>query len=244
MRIILMRHGTCIGLKEDIINGWRDYPLTAKGKEEPVKAAANIQKLLGNVKISKAYSSYLIRTYDTAKIFSEALKYRGKVKQDLRLNERHYGMFQGMNRYDARAFKEYNTLSESDKRLDNRLVPENDIRHDMLLNEYSLKLRKPIKKIEDIIPRSESILDVEKRVIDFLESEIFIKENENKTILIVSHANPVKLIAKYIEKLTYKNTNKLRFATCGMKVYDIRFNNENFEVLAEYNINKEYEENI
>lgn len=239
-----MRHGTCFGLKEEIINGWRDYPLTAKGKEEPKKAAASIEKLLGKVKINKAYTSYLSRTYDTAKIFLDALKYKGKIKQDLRLNERHYGMFQGMNRYDARSFKEYNTLSESEKRLDNRLVPENDVRHDMLLNEYSLKLRKPIKKIEDLIPRSESILDVEKRSIDFLLNEILIEENKDKTILIVSHANPVKLIAKYIEKLSYKKTTKLRFATCGMRIYDLRYVDQNFEVIAEYNINKEWDEDF
>ena len=239
-----MRHATCTGLKEETINGWIDFPLTAKGREEPVKAAANIQKLLGNVKINKAYSSYLMRTYDTAKIFSLALKYKGKVKQDLRLNERHYGMFQGMNKYDARSFKEYNSLSDSYKRLDNRLVPENDIRHDMLLNEYSLKLKKPIKKIEDIIPRSESILDVEKRIIDFLENEILTSDNKDKTILIVTHASPAKLIAKYMEKLTYKKTNKLRFATCGMKIYDIRFSDNNFEIISEYNINKEWEEEI
>ena len=71
-------------------------------------------------------------------------KFKGKVKQDLRLNERHYGMFQGMNRDDARAFKEYNTLSDSDKRLDNKLVPENSIRRAATLNEYSEKLGRRI----------------------------------------------------------------------------------------------------
>ena len=141
MRIILMRHGYCKGLKEGVINGWRDFPLTAKGKVEPVTAAENIVKLLGQVKIDKAYSSYISRTFDTACIFTEALKFKGKVKQDLRLNERHYGMFQGMKREEAKTFKEYNTLSDSDKRLDNRLVPENDVRRAATLNEYSEKLK-------------------------------------------------------------------------------------------------------
>ena len=242
MRIILMRHGTCVGLKEQIINGWKDFPLTASGREEPLKAASNIKKLLGNIKIDKAYSSYLSRTYDTAKIFCEALNYNGIIKQDIRINERHYGMFQGMSKDDAKAFKEFNTLSESYTRLDNRLVKENDIRHDTLLNEYSMKLKKPIKKIEDIIPRSESILDVENRTLDFLLNEVLIKANDKKTILIVSHANPVKLITKYMEKLSYKQTTKLRFATCGMKIYDLRYKDDNYEIIAEYNINKEWDE--
>ena len=113
MRLILMRHGNCKGLAEEIINGWRDFPLTAKGKKEPITSANNIEKLLGKTKIDKAYSSYLSRTYDTANIFCNTLNFKGRVKQDIRLNERHYGMFQGMSKYDARAFKEYNTLSES-----------------------------------------------------------------------------------------------------------------------------------
>lgn len=240
MRIILMRHGYCKGLKEGVINGWRDFPLTPKGKIEPVTAAENVVKLLGQVKIDKAYSSYMSRTYDTAQIFSETLKFKGNVKQDLRLNERHYGMFQGMKREDARAFKEYNTLSDSEKRLDNKLVPENNVRRASTLNEYSMKLKKPIKIIESIIPYSESIIDVEKRISEFIDEQILIKANENKTILIVTHANPAKLIVKKLENLTYKQTSKLRFATCGMKIYDMRYKDNNYEIVSEYNINKEW----
>lgn len=241
MRVILMRHGYCKGLKEGIINGWRDFPLTPKGRQEPLNAAQNIVKLLGQVKIDKAYSSYMSRTYDTAAIFGEALKFKGKIKKDLRLNERHYGMFQGMTKEDARAFKEFNSLSDSDKMLDNRLVPENNIRRAATLNEYSVKLKKPVKKIESIIPYSESILDVEKRTSEFIEQEILIPENENKTILIVTHASTAKLMVKKFEDLSYKQTSKLRFATCAMKIYDMRYVDNNYEIVSEYNINKEWD---
>lgn len=241
MRIILMRHGYCKGLKEGVINGWRDFPLTPKGRVEPINAAENITKLLGQLKIDKVYSSYMSRTYDTACIFSEALKFKGKVKQDLRLNERHYGMFQGMKKVDARSFKEYNTLSDSEKRLDNKLIPENNVRRAATLNEYSMKLKKPVKNIEAIIPYSESILDVEKRVSEFIDEQILIPANENKTIVITSHANPLKLIVKKLENLTYKKTSTLRFATCSMKIYDMRYLNGNYEIVGEYNINKEWE---
>lgn len=241
MRVILMRHGYCKGLKDGTINGWRDFPLTPKGRQEPITAAHNIVKLLGQVKIDKAYASYMSRTYDTACIFTEQLKFKGKVKQDLRLNERHYGMFQGMKKQEAVTFKEYNTLSDNEKRLDNKLIPENNVRRAATLNEYSMKLKKPVKKIESIIPASESILDVEKRICEFIDEQVLIPENENKTILIVSHANPIKLMVKKLENLTYKQTTKLRFATCAMKIYDMRYKNSNYEIVSEYNINKEWE---
>ena len=148
MRLIFMRHADCKGIKEGVINGWRDYPLTAKGKKEPLTAAKDIQMLLGTVKLDKVYTSYLSRTYDTACIFAGALNYKGKIVRDLRLNERHYGMFQGMKRDDAKAFPEYNTLSEKKLDLENKLVPENELRHCATLNEYSEKLGLTIKKLE------------------------------------------------------------------------------------------------
>lgn len=242
MRLIVMRHGYSKCIKEGIINGWRDYPLTAKGRKEPIEAAEAITKLLNNVKLDKVYSSYISRTYDTAKIFSENLNYKGNIKKDIRLNERHYGMFQGMKKEDAKAFPEYNTLSEGRIDINNKLVPENDIRHHSTLNEYSEKLKLPISKLENIIPRSESILDVENRLLSFLESEVLLPENKDKTILVVTHANPMKLIAKNIEKTTYKKVAAMRFATSALKIYDMRYDKTHgYEVIAEYNINKEWE---
>ena len=75
----------------------------------------------------------------------------------------------------------------------------------------------------------------------FIDEQVLIPENENKTILIVTHANPAKLIAKKLENLTYKKTSKLRFATCAMKIYDMRYVDNNYEIVSEYNINKEWE---
>ncbi len=241
MRLIFMRHADCKGIKEGVINGWRDYPLTAKGRKEPVTAAKDIQMLLGQVKIDKVYTSYLSRTYDTGKIFADELNYKGKIVKDLRLNERHYGMFQGMKRTDAKAFPEYNTLSEKKIDLENRLVPENELRRCATLNEYSEKLNLPIKKLENIIPRSESIFDVEKRLNEFLD-EILVPANEKNTIVIVTHANPLKLISKRLQNLTYKKMAELRFATCALKIYDLRYSKQDgYEVLTEYNINKDME---
>ena len=241
MRLIFMRHAECKGIKEGIINGWRDYPLTSVGRKEPIGVARDAQKLLGNLKIDMVYTSYLSRTHDTGKIFVETLGYKGKIKKDLRLNERLYGMFQGMKRIEAKKFPEYNTLSEKTLDLENKLIPEDDLRHYMTLNEYSEKLRVTINKLENIIPRSESILDLEKRLNEFID-EILIEENENKTIVIVTHANPLKLIAKRMQNLTYKKAGELRFATCALKIYDLRYNKEDgYEVLTEYNINKEME---
>ena len=57
----------------------------------------------------------------------------------------------------------------------------------------------------------------------------------------MTHANLLKLIVKKIEKLTYKETSKLRFSTAAMKIYDMRYDKTHgYEIIAEYNVNKEW----
>ena len=67
-------------------------------------------------------------------------------------------------------------------------------------------------------------------------------EKDKKTILVVTHANPLKLISKRMENLSYKKMAELRFSTSALKIYDLRLDKENgYEVLTEYNINKDME---
>lgn len=234
MKLIVMRHSECEGLDEGIINGWLDLKLTEEGIKKAKCAADKLKPYV----IDKAYSSYLSRAYDTAKYLLHALNQCVKVEQDIRLNERHYGAFQGMKRKVAYSNPKYNTLSVSCDRLENELIPLSDEAYEKQLEEYSLKLGVDKDTLE--LPRSESILQVEERIIEFLKDKIFISENENKTVLVVGHANTVKLITKYIENLSYEETTELRFATCGMNIYDIKYNEIKMDVLNLQRINEEY----
>lgn len=231
MILIVMRHSECEGLTEGIINGWLDLKLTESG----IKKAQSKAQDLKDYKIDKAYASYLSRASDTAELLLASLNQDIMVEKDIRLNERHYGAFQGMKREEAYKAPKYNTLSVSGYRLDNELIPLTDECYEKQLEEYSEKLN--VSKDELVLPRSESILQVEERVTCFLKEKVFISENTDKTILVVGHANTVKLITKYIEGLSYEETSKLRFATCGMNIYSV---NSKFEVDSVKRINDEY----
>lgn len=242
MRLIVIRHGKCIGLDKSIINGWEDFPLTEVGIKEAKDVGVKLSKMYPQILINEVYTSYLSRTYSTAKCILETLN-QGEIhiNQDLRLNERHYGFFQGMTRTVARTFKEYNTLSESYRRIDNKLIPISDELYDKQVKEYVKKLNMPEEKVIKLMPKSESIRDVEIRLNSFLK-DIMKKKNKDKTILIVTHANPIKLISKYFEKLNYKQTNTLRFATCGMKIFDFDYDSSKKTYILKNveNINKEW----
>lgn len=240
MKLIVMRHSECIGLDKNIINGWMDFGLTEQGKKEAFDTADKLMKQAQINNIDKVYTSHLSRTIDTAKFLLQGLNQNIDVISDIRLNERHYGAFQGMNKELARKYKEYNTLSISAERLDNRLIPMSDEEYEKQIQEYSKKLSVEKEKLYGKLPRCESILDVEKRVIDFLQEKILIPENRDEIILIVGHANTVKLIVKYIEKLNYNETTKLRFAACGMKIYDLTLKDKGYIIDNIQNINKEW----
>lgn len=235
-----MRHAECAGLKENIINGWRDFELTEHGKEEAKDDAIKLKEIAGIQNIDKVYTSYLSRTFDTAKYLLEGLGKDVEINQDIRLNERHYGIFQGMKREDAYKYPEYNTLSVSSDRLDNKLIAMTDDEYEKQLEEYSQKLNVNKDMLVDILPKSESILDVENRLKEFAQEKIFIQDNKDKTILIVGHANTVKLLVKYIEKLSYEETTKLRFATCGMRIYELSCVSNECIINNIVNINREW----
>lgn len=241
MKLIIMRHGECIGLDKNIINGWRDFELTEKGKKEAKEAAKKVKETCGVYNVDKIYTSYLSRTRDTAECFKKVLRQDVSINQDIRLNERHYGFFQGMKREDAYKYPEYNTLSISADKLDNKLIPMSDKDYEEQLEEYSIKLDVPKEKLDGVLPRSESILDVQNRLNDFLEEEVLLEENKDKIILIVGHANTVKLTVGYILNLTFEEITKLRFATCGMTVFDLEYTDGKYVVRNEININDEFE---
>lgn len=240
MVLVVMRHATCVGLDEGRINGWLDYPLTSEADGKIQKAVTDLRNNIGEICFDEAYSSYLSRTYFTAQKVLAKLFCNIDVVQDIRLNERCYGKFQGMTRECARKFDGYETLSNYPVDVTKKLEPMSDEQYMKLVKEYSQKLNICYKDAMKIVPRSESISDVEVRITEFLK-EIITSSNENKNILIVGHANTVKLMTKFIEGLDYMKTSKLRFAECGANIYDIHVKPDNtFVVKNVSRINEEY----
>ena len=226
--------------KEGKINGWLDYPLTDEAEEKIQIAATKLKDTISGIRFDEAYSSYLSRTYFTAQKILAKLHCSCEVVQDIRINERCYGAFQGMTRKEARLDKNYETLSNYPVDVTKRLAPMSDEDYMKLVKEYSQKLNICYKDAMTIVPRSESIAEVEERIAEFLE-EILVRDNNKKNILVVSHANTVKLMAKYIENLDYLQTSKLRFAEWGLNLYDIQIkDNGSFFVNNIYRINDEY----
>lgn len=97
MKLILLRHGESEWNLENRFTGWKDVGLTQRGKEEALFSAKQLIKK--NLNILTIHTSLLKRAIQTTEIVIDELDFpRDKVKLDWRLNERHYGALQGLNK--------------------------------------------------------------------------------------------------------------------------------------------------
>lgn len=252
MRLILVRHGECERLLEGIYNGWDDYKLTENG----VIQAHNAGKILVEHEVNnidKVYTSVLVRTKDTAKyilneVDSDYLKNR-EIESTYFLNERHYGTFQGKDKKVLKKDAEYTKLYSNWSHEHTKTPEISDGEYAELLEKYSNILNiNDTNELKRLIPRSESLVDVENRVNQFFNELLkpYVKDNmnANKTILLVSHSNTLKLIVKKIEGIKeYKVALNNLFATCGMYIYELddeSFVNDVYDIKSKIVLNNKW----
>ena len=98
--LILVRHGKSHWNKENRFTGWTDIDLAQEGIAEAESAAQDIKTK--QIKIDLAYSSIFSRAYNTAKIILDEMYIKNiNIKKDWRINERHYGDLQGLNKEET-----------------------------------------------------------------------------------------------------------------------------------------------
>ena len=98
--LILVRHGKSLWNEENRFTGWTDIDLSNAGIIEAKEAAKKIKKK--NIQISMAYSSIFSRAHDTCKIILDELGLSSlQIIKDWRINERHYGNLQGLNKKET-----------------------------------------------------------------------------------------------------------------------------------------------
>jgi len=226
MKLILLRHGESQWNLENRFTGWKDVSLTNKGKSEA--AFSGHQILDKNLKVNSLYTSLLKRAIETTNIVAEIIKFsKKKIEFDWRLNERHYGALQGLNKSETAAKYGEDKVKMWRRSYDISppLLDENDSRHPKFDEKF-----KEIKK--ENLPSGESLKEVINRLTPFLDFYFnFIKKNKGNH-LIIAHSNSLRAIIKILDKLSDKKIVSVNIPTGVPLVYT--FDN-NFNV-----IHKEY----
>ena len=231
MKLILLRHGQSQWNLENRFTGWKDVILTDQGIQEAKFAANQINQ--EGIHISSIYTSKLLRAIKTAKIVCNEINFPlESIHYDWRLNERHYGALQGLNKSEtaAKYGEEQVLIWRRSFDIPPPLLKEDDERHP--------KFDKAFKEIDKSdLPSGESLKNVIQRLEPFWNTyKNFLKQNHGNH-LIVAHSNSLRAIVKILDKLTEKEIMKVNIPTGVPLVYDL--NNDNNVINKKYLINDE-----
>ena len=102
MKLILLRHGESQWNLENRFTGWKDVSLTETGIEEAIFSGNQLLK--NNLQVNSVYTSLLNRATETTDIVTNIINFpKEDIQYDWRLNERHYGALQGLNKSETAA---------------------------------------------------------------------------------------------------------------------------------------------
>ncbi|MEM2963697.1 MAG: 2,3-diphosphoglycerate-dependent phosphoglycerate mutase [Candidatus Anstonellales archaeon] len=216
-RIVLLRHGESIWNKENRFTGWVDVPLSKKGRRE-AREAGRILKEKGYT-FDVAYCSVLKRAIETLEIVLDELGIAPQIKYSWRLNERHYGSLQGLNKAEmAKKFGEEQVMAWR---------RSYSIRPPPLSRTEAEKLVKAplyagIKMSE--IPRCESLRDTVARLLPYWKKEIAPMIRAGKRVLISAHGNSIRAVVKYLDRISDSEIVSLNIPTGIPLVYELDSN--------------------
>ena len=215
MKIILLRHGESKWNLENKFTGWTDVELTRKGNEEAKEAGLLLTS--ENIKFDMVFTSVLKRAIDTMNICLHNMKTRDiEVFHDWRLNERHYGALQGLNKLETA--KKYGHEQVLIWRRSYDIRPPHleweDDRHPRFDEKYNNLDTKDI-------PSSECLNDTVQRFLPYWENTISPHVKSGKKIMIVAHGNSLRALVKHLDNISNEDIVGLNIPTGIPLVYEL-----------------------
>ena len=225
MELVFIRHGFSEWNAKDLFTGWRDVNLTERGVEE-AKAAG--KKLLdANFEFDIAFTSVLTRAIKTCNIVLEESHqlWIPQVK-NWRLNERHYGELQGLDK-KATAEKYGDEQVHIWRRSYDTLPPLLDPKDPNSAHNDRRYANLPA----DVIPNGENLKVTLERVLPFWEDQIAPALLSGKRVLVVAHGNSLRALAKHIEGISDADIMDLEIPTGQPLVYKL---DDNLKVVEKF----------
>jgi 2,3-bisphosphoglycerate-dependent phosphoglycerate mutase len=213
-KLVLMRHGQSQWNLENRFTGWTDVDLTDKGREE-AKKAGELLKAEGYT-FDLAFTSVLKRAIRTLWITLDELDLMWiPVTRSWRLNERHYGALQGLNKAEtAEKFGEKQVLIwRRSYATPPDPLPEGDPRHPAGDPRYA-------SLAPEEIPATECLKDTVARVVPFWEGTIKPAVASGRKVLVAAHGNSLRALVKHIDGISDEDIVGLNIPTGRPLVYE------------------------
>ena len=204
--LILLRHGRSLWNEKNLFTGWVDVDLIDKGRQEAKRAGELIGQsgLLPDI----LYTSVLKRAINTAHIALDQIDRNWiETKRSWRLNERHYGALQGLDKAETLekfGEEQFQTWRRSYD------TPPPAIEDS---SEFSQANDERYQGLGSDLPRTECLKDVLVRMLPYWESDIVPSLRQNKTVLVTAHGNSLRALVKHLDGISDDDIAALNIPT-------------------------------
>ena len=213
--LILLRHGQSVWNLENLFTGWTDVGLTEEGEVE-ARMAGQLMAAEG-LKPDVMFTSMLKRATETADLALEEAGWDDiPTKRSWRLNERHYGDLQGLNKKETadKHGAEQVLLWRRSYDIPPPALEADDERHPALDPLYG--------DIDpDDLPSAEALSNVVERILPYWFEEIVPELTAGKTVLIVAHGNSLRALVKHLDDVSEEDIVGLNIPTGIPLVYEL-----------------------
>lgn len=220
-QLVIVRHGESTWNQENRFTGWQDVELSEKGIAEAKRAGQALKER--GFKFDIAYTSKLKRAIRTLNFVLDALDLDWiPVHKDWRLNERHYGALQGLNKSEmaAKHGEEQVKIWRRSYDVPPPLMDVKDPRHPRQDPRYA-----DVKP--ELLPSAESLKDTVARFLPLWNQTISHDIRTGKKVLIAAHGNSLRALIQHLEKLSSEQIMNVNMPTGIPMVYTL---DENFNV--------------
>jgi 2,3-bisphosphoglycerate-dependent phosphoglycerate mutase len=215
VKIVFLRHGESVWNRENRFTGWTDVDLSDTGREEAFAAGRTLAD--AGFRFDVAYTSVLRRAIRTLWIALDALDQMWlPVHPEWRLNERHYGALQGLDKAETAA-----KHGEAQVKIWRRSY---DIPPPPLSLEHpSAPARDPRYAgiPASTLPHGESLADTVRRVVPFWEERIVPELRAGRRVLVTAHGNSLRALVKHLDMLSDEAIVELNIPTGVPLVYTL-----------------------
>jgi 2,3-bisphosphoglycerate-dependent phosphoglycerate mutase len=213
--LILLRHGQSTWNLENLFTGWHDVPLSEQGVAEAKEAGRLMQE--AGLAPQVLHTSVLVRAIQTADLALEEMGLTWiPVKRSWRLNERHYGALQGLNKQETskkygadqvKLWRRSYDVRPPDLELSDERHPSQDPRYAELPPE--------------LLPSAECLKDVVERMLPYWFDEIVPDLLDHSCVLVSAHGNSLRALVKHLDGLTEQQVVDLDIPTGVPRVYEL-----------------------
>ena len=225
IKLVLLRHGESTWNRENRFTGWTDVDLSNRGEQEAADAGRALRD--AGYTFDLAFTSVLRRAIRTLWLAQESMDTLWlPVEKDWRLNERHYGGLQGLNKSELADHYGEEKVKAWRRGFDVRpppvsLTDPRHPRHDVRYRGLSM----------DRLPGTESLEDTLRRVMEVWDERVLPRIRAGKRILVVAHGNTLRALIKHLEDIPTEDLAELNIPTGIPLVYEL---NRVLEVVTSY----------